>query len=103
MLRNRELCPGPSDCPDVLMEDPLAEGMDTPPCEACPKVKLLDYLGSPGGHLISLVVDLDFAIQLGIDIPMSDITYPEFLLLRQLGEERQKFDAEEHKRAREKR
>jgi hypothetical protein len=100
MLRNKDLCPGPSDCPEVLMEDPLAAGQDTPPCAECPKVHLLDYLNSTGGQLISLVIDLDFAIQLGMDVPLSQITYPEFLMLRQLSEERHKFEAEEQKRAR---
>jgi hypothetical protein len=102
MLRNRDLCPGPSDCPEVLMADPLAAGADTPPCEECPKVHLMDYLNSPGGYLISLVIDLDYAIQVGVHVPLSEITYPEFLLLRQLSEERQKFEAEEQKRVREK-
>lgn len=85
------------------MVDPLAAGAETPPCEGCPKVRLLEYLGSPGGQLISLVIDLDCAIQMGIDVPLREITYPEFILLRQLAEERQKFEAEEQKRAREKR
>jgi hypothetical protein len=99
MLRNRDLCPGPSECPEVLNEDPYAK-WDAPPCLACPLTLLREYLASPGGLLINLVVDLDYAIQSGIKVPLGEITYPEFLLLRQLTEERNKFEAEELKKRR---
>jgi hypothetical protein len=52
-------------------------------------------LASPGGLLIQVVIDLDFALQTGVTLRLSDIPYPDFLLLRQLVEERDKFQTEE--------
>lgn len=84
------------------MEEPLA-GPDALPCQLCPEQFLQDFLESPRGQLISRVVDLEFALHVGIVIRQEDITYPEFLLLKQLHEERQKFEAEEIRKASEKR
>jgi hypothetical protein len=99
MFRNKDLCPGPGVCPEVLTEDPHATA-DALPCEGCPLMLLNEYLESPGGRLISVVIDLDFSIQTGIPVRLDEITYPEFLVLRQLNEERQRFEVEEMKRAR---
>jgi hypothetical protein len=52
-------------------------------------------LASPGGLLLQVVIDLDFALQTGVTLRLSDIPYPDFLLLRQLVEERDKFQTEE--------
>ena len=75
------------------MEEPLA-GPTALPCDGCPSQALQEYLASPGGLLISTVTDLDFAMQAGAAVRLSDISYPEFLLLRQLVEERDKYQAE---------
>jgi hypothetical protein len=94
MLRSEQLCPGPGECPEVLMMDPMA-GADALPCPECPRTLLAEYLASPGGRLISVVIDLDFALQAGMSVDLGQVPYPEFLLLRQLIEERDKFQIEE--------
>jgi hypothetical protein len=99
MLRNKDLCPGPSACPDVLQENP-EPGPLAYPCDLCPLLALREYLASPAGHLISVVIDLDYAIQTGIPVGLDQITYPEFLALRQLTEERNRFESEEIKKSR---
>jgi hypothetical protein len=76
------------------MLEPLA-GPTALPCEGCPEQALSDYLGSPGGQLISAVVDLDYALQAGVAVRLDEIPYTAFVLLRQLSEERDKFQAEE--------
>jgi hypothetical protein len=93
MLRRDQLCPGPGECSYVLMEDPLATA-DSPRCEDCPLSLLEDYLGSPAGQLIRAAIDLDFALQAGVSISLKEITYAEFLLLRSLTEERNRFHEE---------
>jgi len=80
------------------MEEPLA-GPDALPCPFCPEQCLSDYLESPGGRLISVVLDLDYAIQAGIAVRLDEISYLEFLLLRQLTEERNKFETEQIQKA----
>jgi hypothetical protein len=52
-------------------------------------------LESPGGQLISAVIDLDYALQAGVVVRLDEIPYTVFILLRQLSEERDKFQAEE--------
>lgn len=94
MLRQKDLCPTPAECPEVLMEDPLA-GTDALPCPHCPQQALTTFLGSPAGSLISVVIDLDFAIQAGLSVALTEITYPEFLLLRQLADERAQYEKEQ--------
>jgi len=84
------------------MEDPYANE-DALPCLLCPAQFLSDFLESPGGRLISVVLDLDYAIQVGIAVRMDQISYMEFLLLRQLSEERSKFETEEIRKAQNKR
>jgi hypothetical protein len=94
MLRQKELCPAPQNCPDVLTVEPDA-GPSAMPCELCPQLALQRYLASPGGLLVQIVIDLDFALQAGVTLRLADIPYPEFLLLRQLAEERDRYQAEE--------
>jgi hypothetical protein len=98
MLRRSQLCPGPGECPEVLMRDPYASS-DALPCSECPAQLLDEYLASPGGRLISQTIDLDFALQTGVTLTLADISYPEFLLLRYLAEERNRFQEEEMHKA----
>jgi len=44
---------------------------------------------------MSIVIDLDFALQAGIAVPLDSIPYPEFLLLRQLADERAEYEKEQ--------
>jgi hypothetical protein len=97
MLRSDQICPGADDCPEVMMIEPLA-GPEALPCPECPRTRLAEYLASPGGRLISVVIDLDFSLQAGIKVDLGEISYAEFLLLRQLIEERDKFQVEEMER-----
>lgn len=93
MLRHKDLCPTPPVCPYVREEDPLA-GEDALPCAECPAMLLKEHLQSPAGRLVSAVIDLDFALQAGITVTMSQISYPVFLLLRQLADERTQLEKE---------
>ncbi len=99
MLRREQLCPGPGECPDVLMRDPFADA-NAPACDECPLALLDDYLATPAGKLIGQAIDLDFALQAGVTVSLQEITYPEFLLLRFLSDERNRFQAEAAERAR---
>ena len=94
MLRQKDLCPSPAECSYVLMEEPDA-GSDALPCAQCPALLLREYLQSPGGQMISAVIDLDFALQAGITVTLSQIPYPAFLLLRQLADERTQYEKEQ--------
>ena len=98
MLRRDQLCPGPGECGDVLMRDPFA-GADSEPCDECPLALLDEYLATPAGKGIAHAIDIDFAIQAGVTVSLKDITYPEFLLLRFLNEERHRYQAEESQKA----
>ena len=80
------------------MINPMA-GRDAEPCAECPAALLREYLESAGGQWISVVIDLDYAIQAGIRIDLSNILYPEFLLLRQLAEERNRHESDELKKS----
>lgn len=93
MLRRDQLCPGPGECPDVFMANPAANAA-SPPCQECPLSLLDDYLGSPAGQLIQQTIDLEFALQAGVTVTLKDITYPEFLLLRFLSQERNRYQEE---------
>lgn len=97
MLRQKDLCPKPQNCPEVLTVEPDADATAMP-CDGCPQQALNNYLASPAGYLLQVVVDLDFALQAGVTIRLADILYPEFLLLRQLAEERSKHEIEEIER-----
>lgn len=76
------------------MLDPYA-APDSPPCPECPLQLLDEYLASPWGRVIGQAMDLDFALQAGFEISLKDISYPEFLLLRFLAEERNRYREEE--------
>jgi hypothetical protein len=93
MLRRDQLCPGPGDCAYVLMADPRAS-VNSPRCDECPITLLDDYLGSPAGLLISATIDLDFALQAGVTVSLREIGFPEFLRLRLLTQERNRYNAE---------
>jgi hypothetical protein len=93
-MHQKDLCPGAQNCPEVLTVEPDA-AYTALPCDGCPQQALRNYLVSPDGQLIQAVIDLDFALQAGITIPLSAIPYPDFLLLRTLMEERNRRDLEE--------
>jgi len=59
---------------------------------------LNEYLGSPCGQMISSAIDLDFALQAGLTVTLRDLSYLDFLLLRILGEERQRYQTEQMKK-----
>lgn len=90
MLREQELCPGAEICPYGNRTE-LA-------CDECPREKLGDYLASPAGRLIANVIDLDFALQRGIGVELNTIPYVEFMMLRQLSEERDRYQEEQMKK-----
>lgn len=69
-----------------------------PPCPECPEQYLTDYLATPVGQLIAMVCNLDFALQAGITVDLRDVPYPEFVLLRQLTDERETHNAEQIKK-----
>jgi hypothetical protein len=87
MFRRDQLCPGSEVCPEVLNPGE--------PCPECPLQLLDDYLASPDGKWIMHVINLDFALQAGLTITPKDVRLPEFLMLRILAEERNKFHQEE--------
>jgi len=97
MFRSKELCPDPPNCPEVLTEEPDA-GPFALPCDGCPRQALEDYLASPAGRLISSVIDIDRAIQMGITVTLEELPSTVFVLLCQLDEERKRFESEEIKR-----
>src|SRR4051812_26942570 len=97
MLRSRDLCPTASECPEALNAD-QSEGLNVEPCFECPAIRLEEYLASPRGQMISLAIDLDFAVQSGISVTLADMSYLDFLLLRILNEERNKYQIEEMKK-----
>ena len=98
MLRRNQLCPGAGECPEVLMRDPFADA-GAERCEECPLALLDEYLGTAQGRAINQAIDLDYAIQAGVTVSLTDITYPEFWMLRFLREERQRFQAEAQQKA----
>ncbi len=100
MFRRKDICPGASVCPYVRMEDPgVAASDETPlPCDKCPEQYLQHYLDSPSGKLLGVVIDLDAALQAGMTVTLGQMTYPEFVVLRQLLEERDAYTTEEQKR-----
>src|SRR5262245_25266564 len=94
MLRRAQLCPGAGECPEVLNRDPFADKYAAP-CDECPLALLDEYLAGPQGRWIGQAIDLDFALQAGVTVSLKDISYPEFLLLRFLNEERSRFHEEQ--------
>ncbi len=82
------------------MRDPFAT-RDSAACDGCPLVLLDEYMATGSGRLISQAIDLDFALQVGVSISLSDIRYPEFVLLRYLSEERNRYQSEAQERPKE--
>lgn len=80
------------------MRDPFATA-DSLPCDECPLALLDEYLTKPEGKLIGQTIDLDFALQAGVTVSLNEISYPEFLLLRFLNEERHRYHAEKTEKA----
>lgn len=91
MLRRDELCPGPQQCPYV---PPGREDQ----CDECPVLLLDEYLATNAGQSLIATIDLDFALQAGMTVNLADIGYPEFLRLRLLSEERNKWHEETMKK-----
>jgi hypothetical protein len=98
MFRRDQLCPGPGECGFVLSENPFADA-SSDPCAECPRALLDEYLASPAGRVIGATIDLDFMLQAGVTVRLSDIPYPEFLFLRFLSEERNRYHEEQAKQA----
>jgi len=97
MMRRDRLCPSPDECPEALTIE-VQKGLQEPaPCEECPLEKLQLYLASQTGQIMSIIIDLDFALQSRIQVPLDRISYREFLLLRLLAEERNKHEIEQIK------
>ena len=101
-MRRKDLCPTPPLCPYVLMEEPLA-GPLALPCQECPEQLLDQYMASPSGRLLSLAIDLDFALRKGIVVNLGEISYVEFRLLVLLEDEAEKYKIEEIEKQRSKR
>jgi hypothetical protein len=93
MLRRSDLCPTPAECPYVLMENPFATA-DSERCEDCPLSALEDYLESAAASSIAATITLDFALRAGVTVTLAEISYPEFLRLRLLAEERDRYQEE---------
>lgn len=99
MLRRDQLCPGSDVCPYVRMEDPHA-GYGAPRCTECPVTLLDEALNSLMGQWIASAIDLEFALQAGVTVSLKEIGYPEFLLLRLLAQERNRYHEEVMNQAR---
>jgi len=97
-MRKDRLCPSPAECPEVLNRDPHANAQSAVPCEGCPSQKLAEYLASPFGQRLSVVVDLDYALNLKFQMTLRDVSYLEFCLLKVFHEEREKYVVEEQER-----
>jgi len=82
---------------EALDEDPIAL-----PCGACPRETLQRFMASGRGVVIQAAVDLDWAIRCGLQVTLRDVTYMEYLLLRQISEERANYEKEMMKREQEK-
>jgi len=100
VFRRKDLCPGALVCPEAMNLNGPEAGPDALPCPECPEQYLDTYLASPAGQLVAMVCQLDFALQAGVAVSLAEIPYPEFLLLRQLVEEREAYQAEEMKKKR---
>lgn len=95
LMRRDDLCPKPENCADV----PWGEA-HLGPCHVCPLERLNRALDSERGRVIGGVVDIDFALQAGFQINLGQVNYYEFCLLRILGEERKRHEAEQIERSR---
>jgi hypothetical protein len=81
-----------------LLEDPLADSAALP-CSECPLALLNRYLESPRGRLLLVVAELESALEARIQVPLNQVSYLEFRLLRLLREERGRFEREEIERS----
>lgn len=77
------------------MEQPEVSEADAGPCERCPLELLNCYLQSPLGRVMQLVIDIDFALERGMVVTLDQMSYLEFLMLRVLGEEKQRLQNED--------
>jgi len=78
------------------MEQPDVPEADVGPCAECPLELLNEYLQSPLGRVMTLVVEyIDFPLERGMTVTLDQMTYLEFLLLRVLGEEKQRLQNED--------
>ena len=77
------------------MEQPDVPEAEVGPCAECPLELLNAYLQSPLGRVMQLVIDLDFALERGMVVTLHQMTYLEFLMLRVLGEEKQRLQNED--------
>ena len=82
-----------------MLNEGLA-GPDALPCPLCPALLLRQYLESAAGRVIFNVLELDFALQAGLTVTLDQLSYPEFLVLRVLNEERVRLQKEELDKAR---
>lgn len=76
-------------CPDAQTTDP---------CEGCFQVRLDRLLEHGRGELVRNILDLDFALQAGVNVSFDEISYFEFMLLRILTDERNKYQEEQMKK-----
>lgn len=73
--------------------------LDALPCEECPRVRLDQHMAhTVQGRVLKRALDLDWARRVGIQLRMSEVSYHEFLILRLLQEERDKFEKEDMER-----
>jgi hypothetical protein len=96
LMRRDALCPKPHNCAEAQMES--ADDDDIGPCAACPLELLNRTLASGVWRVVSTLVDVDFALQVGIRVDLERLTYLEFALLRIFTEERKRFENEESKK-----
>lgn len=94
LLRRDELCPGSEVCPEAYAAPDL-------PCEECPRERLDACVQfTSAGQLVSAALDLDWATNCGLHVTLSDVTYTEFVCLRILEEERERYRKEQQDRER---
>ena len=93
LLRREELCPGgPLQCPG-------SDGSGAP-CSDCPSEKLDRWFQGSAGLLLRNVIDIDFALQVRMNVGLDDLSYAEFVLLRVLNEEKNRLQEENLRKAR---
>ncbi len=72
---------------------------DDLPCVDCPEVTLLQWMAEPLGQVAQAVIELDFALQMGL---VEEANYYERSLLRILADEKNKYQEELMEKARSK-
>ena len=73
---------------------------DGAPCGDCPEEKLERWFQGSQGYLCRNVIDIDFALQVRMNVGMDDLSYAEFVLLRILNEEKTRHQEEQFVKAR---